>query len=192
MIAMPAPAPAPKPFMVVTRACGYMCDGIQGPNSHVVKRVGSSDGLFSTGRGPNRNGKSKFRGSRVVYTLSRRQVVSTAPQKVNVTVIDECGQRHDIVGDVGTNLLDLCHQHKLELEGACDATLACSTCHVIIDQENFDKLDEPEDEELDMLDLAFGLEDTSRLGCQVVLRPELEGMVFRIPSSVPPYITEGG
>lgn len=123
--------------------------------------------------------------------LTRRGLgASSGDDTVRVTVIDENGDRHDISGKTGTNLLDLCHHHKLELEGACDATLACSTCHVIIDQENFDKLDEPEDEELDMLDLAFGLEDTSRLGCQVELRPELEGMVFRIPSSIPPYISD--
>lgn len=118
----------------------------------------------------------------------RRGLVTTAgADTVRVTVIDENGDRHEISGKVGTNLLDLCHQHKLELEGACDATLACSTCHVIIDRENYDKLDEPEDEELDMLDLAFGLEDTSRLGCQVILRPDLDGMVFRIP---PPFYPE--
>lgn len=65
--------------------------------------------------------------------------------------------------------------------GACGGTLACSTCHVIVDQENFDKLEEPSEEELDMLDLAIGLEDTSRLGCQIEMCSELAGIRLAIP-----------
>ncbi len=61
--------------------------------------------------------------------------------------------------------------------------MACSTCHVIVEPSYFDKLEEPTDEENDMLDLAFGLEETSRLGCQVILSKELDGITVRLPSA---------
>ncbi|KAI8901481.1 2Fe-2S ferredoxin-type domain-containing protein, partial [Globomyces pollinis-pini] len=83
----------------------------------------------------------------------------------------------------GSNLLDIAHHHEIELEGACEGSLACSTCHLILDQEYYDKLEEPSDEENDMLDLAFGLTETSRLGCQICMTKELDGMKVQIPSA---------
>lgn len=69
--------------------------------------------------------------------------------------------------------------------GACEGTLACSTCHLILKQEDYDKLAEkPTDEELDMLDLAYELTDTSRLGCQVYLTKEFDGLEVRVPAGV--------
>ncbi|KAI8805984.1 2Fe-2S ferredoxin-type domain-containing protein, partial [Cladochytrium replicatum] len=100
-----------------------------------------------------------------------------------VTFITPEGEEKKLVGRVGESLLDLAHGNNVDLEGACEASLACSTCHVILDQKYFDMLDEPSDEENDMLDLAFGLTETSRLGCQVELKPELDGIVARIPSA---------
>ena len=67
----------------------------------------------------------------------------------------------------------------------CGGELACSTCHVILEQGLFDSLDEPDEEEVDMLDLAWGLEDTSRLCCQLKVGPHLEGAVFTLPED--PY-----
>ena len=67
--------------------------------------------------------------------------------------------------------------------GACGGSCACSTCHVIVeDPEMYDKMAEPDDDENDMLDLAFGLTETSRLGCQVKMSKELDGLVIRLPS----------
>lgn len=67
--------------------------------------------------------------------------------------------------------------------GACGGSCACSTCHVIVQNEDlYDKMPEPDDDENDMLDLAFGLTETSRLGCQVVMAPELDGLVVKLPS----------
>ena len=66
--------------------------------------------------------------------------------------------------------------------GACDHSLACSTCHVVLEQEVFAELEAVDDEEMDMLDLAFGLEDTSRLGCQVKVTKLLEGKKITLPS----------
>ena len=64
--------------------------------------------------------------------------------------------------------------------GACGGSCACSTCHVIV--ENAEKMDEPDDDENDMLDLAFGLTETSRLGCQVKMNKELDGLRVKLPS----------
>ncbi len=69
------------------------------------------------------------------------------------------------------------------MEGACGGSCACSTCHVIVvDEDKYDKMPEPEDDENDMLDLAFGLTETSRLGCQVKMTKELDGLVVKLPS----------
>ena len=67
----------------------------------------------------------------------------------------------------GDNILDIAHEYDVDLEGACEGSIACSTCHVILSPEHYDMLPEPGDDENDMLDMAFGLTDTSRLGCQV-------------------------
>eukprot|EP00127_Corallochytrium_limacisporum_P006420 Clim_evm10s227 gene=Clim_evmTU10s227 len=101
--------------------------------------------------------------------------------KVKVNWIDQDGDHVVVEADEGDTLLEVAHANGLDLEGACDGTLACSTCHVILEQEVFDKLEEPEDEELDMLDLAYGLTETSRLGCQIKVSKDLEGMTVKIP-----------
>lgn len=74
----------------------------------------------------------------------------------------------------------------MEIEGACGGELACSTCHVIFEEGDFDDVGEPGEEEEDMLDLAYGLEEgRSRLGCQVRIGKELDGKVIEIPED--PY-----
>ena len=68
-------------------------------------------------------------------------------------------------------------------KGACEGSLACSTCHVIVDPAWFKKLESPTEDEEDMLDLAFGLTQTSRLGCQIVMTDELDGLVVKLPAA---------
>jgi ferredoxin len=93
---------------------------------------------------------------------------------------------------LGTNLLTAAHANKIDLEGACEGSLACSTCHVIVeDPALFARLPEPDDDENDMLDLAFGLTETSRLGCQVVAAKELEGLTVRIPGATRNFAVDG-
>jgi ferredoxin len=70
----------------------------------------------------------------------------------------------------------------MPLEGTCEGQMACSTCHVIVAAEDFDRLPQASEEEEDMLDLAVGATRTSRLSCQIVLTPELDGLTVRLPS----------
>ncbi|KAF6840574.1 2fe-2s iron-sulfur cluster binding domain protein [Colletotrichum musicola] len=100
-----------------------------------------------------------------------------------VTFVDKDGDEHKIAVSAGDNLLDIAQDNDLEMEGACGGSCACSTCHVIVvDEELYDKMPEPEDDENDMLDLAFGLTETSRLGCQVTMTKELDGLRVKLPS----------
>ncbi|OAX77019.1 hypothetical protein ACJ72_08687 [Emergomyces africanus] len=104
-------------------------------------------------------------------------------EELNVTFIDKDGEKHDFQVAKGDNLLDIAQANDLEMEGACGGSCACSTCHVIVeDPDMYDKMEEPDDDENDMLDLAFGLTETSRLGCQVKMSAELDGLVVRLPS----------
>jgi ferredoxin len=77
------------------------------------------------------------------------------------------------------------------LEGACEASLACSTCHVYVDEPYFDLLPESEEGEEDMLDLATLLKINSRLGCQIILAKELEGMVVSLPAMTRNFYVDG-
>lgn len=84
--------------------------------------------------------------------------------------------------EIGLSVLEIAHKNGIDLEGACEGSLACSTCHVIIDENWFSKLDSPSEDEEDMLDLAFGLTETSRLGCQIIMDKHLDGLRVKIPS----------
>ena len=98
-----------------------------------------------------------------------------------VTFVDRDGTRIEIDAPVGLSLLELAHRNNIDIEGACEGSLACSTCHVIVDDEDFDRLQEPTEDEEDMLDLAFGLTRTSRLGCQIIVTEELDGLTVSLP-----------
>ncbi len=94
------------------------------------------------------------------------------------------GKVTEIDAPNGISLLEVAHKNDISLEGACEGSLACSTCHVIIeDQAMFDGLPEPTEDEEDMLDLAFGLTHTSRLGCQIMINDELDGLTVRLPEA---------
>jgi len=96
--------------------------------------------------------------------------------------IDRDDSRHEVEVPVGLSVMEAAHRNNIDLEGACEGSLACSTCHVIVDAAWFDKLDEPKEDEEDMLDLAFGLTRTSRLGCQIIMSEELDGLTVRLPA----------
>ncbi len=82
---------------------------------------------------------------------------------------------------IGLSILKVAHNNDIDLEGACEGSLACATCHVVLEEKIYNMLKEPEEAEEDMLDLAFGLTLTSRLGCQVILTKELNTMRVKLP-----------
>ena len=97
--------------------------------------------------------------------------------------IERDGTRKEVEAPIGSSILEIAHQNDIDLEGACEGSLACSTCHVIVEDEDFDRLAEPTEDEEDMLDLAFGLTHTSRLGCQIRMSNELDGLVVKLPAA---------
>ena len=89
----------------------------------------------------------------------------------------------EVDAPAGTNLLDLAQAHGQPLEGACEAAMACSTCHVIVDREDFDRLPPASEEEDDLLDLAAHVTRTSRLACQIMLNDDLDTLTVRMPGA---------
>ncbi|XP_074240746.1 ferredoxin-2, mitochondrial isoform X1 [Saimiri boliviensis] len=129
---------------------------------------------------------------------------------VNVVFVDRSGQRIPVSGRVGDNVLHLAQRHGVDLEeqpppdcaadlhplhfpplGACEASLACSTCHVYVSEDHLDLLPPPEEREDDMLDMAPLLQENSRLGCQIVLTRELEGAEFTLPKITRNFYVDG-
>lgn len=100
-----------------------------------------------------------------------------------VVFIIENDEEKTVEAPVGLSILEVAHQHKIDLEGACEGSLACATCHVIVDKDFYDQLDAPSEAEEDMLDLAFGLTRTSRLGCQIIISEKINGIRVRLPSA---------
>ncbi len=101
-----------------------------------------------------------------------------------ITFITRSGERADIDAPAGLSVMEIARDADLGIEGTCDGSLACATCHVVVDPAHMQRLTPASDEEEDMLDLAFGLRPTSRLGCQIVMTDELDGLVVRIPDDV--------
>jgi len=116
---------------------------------------------------------------------------------VNVTFINPDDSKTIIACRVGETLLQMAHRTGLEMEGACEGVCACSTCHVILEQELYDGLlDDMEDEclsedEEDMMDMAFGLTQTSRLGCQILVTNNMEGSIITIPKATRNFYVDG-
>jgi 2Fe-2S ferredoxin len=100
-----------------------------------------------------------------------------------MTFIERNGAAREVDAPAGLSVLEVAHKHGIDIEGACEGSLACSTCHVIVDAAWFPKLATPTEDEEDMLDLAFGLEKTSRLGCQIVITDALDGLVVKLPAA---------
>ena len=111
---------------------------------------------------------------------------------IKVTFRDSQGKDIKTVeANDGDDILSIAHEYDIDLEGACEGSIACSTCHVILEEDVFDQLEEPCDDENDMLDLAFGLTDTSRLGCQVHVTRNLDGLVVQLPSATRNMYVDG-
>ncbi len=101
---------------------------------------------------------------------------------VKVRFVTSGGDKVETQGEEGASLLVCGQAAGMPLEGTCEGQMACSTCQVIVAQEWFDRLPVASEEEEDMLDLAAGVERTSRLSCQIELAPDLDGLEVRIPA----------
>ncbi|XP_078530877.1 ferredoxin-2, mitochondrial isoform X2 [Lissotriton helveticus] len=120
-----------------------------------------------------------------------RQEAEPSAEEINVVFVDRSGQRIPVRGKLGENVLYLAHRYDIDLEGACEASLACSTCHVYVSEEYHSKLPDPDEREEDMLDMAPLLQENSRLGCQVILTKDLEGAVFTLPKITRNFYVDG-
>ncbi len=100
-----------------------------------------------------------------------------------IVFIDRDGTEREVDAPLGLSVLEVAHRSGIDIEGACEGSLACSTCHVIVDPEWYELLKDATEDEEDMLDLAFNLSKTSRLGCQIIITEELDGLTVRLPAA---------
>jgi len=102
---------------------------------------------------------------------------------VSVNFITSEKEKIIVEGEIGKTILQIAHENKIGLEGACEGGVACGTCHVIFEESMFKKLKPPTQREEDTLDLVFNVQPTSRLACQVLLTKELENANIILPKS---------
>ncbi|XP_076148269.1 ferredoxin-2, mitochondrial [Alosa pseudoharengus] len=144
-------------------------------------------GTLDRFRTPNRNLQTSI----TRYHIEDHTNAEDPEDVVNVVYVDRSGQRIPVKAKVGDNALYLAHKHGIELEGACEASLACSTCHVYVNGDYCDKLPDPDEREDDMLDMAPMLQENSRLGCQIILTKELDGMELTLPKVTRNFYVDG-
>ena len=94
------------------------------------------------------------------------------------------GKQHDVSVDEGVTVMEAGRDASLGIEGTCGGCLSYATCHVIVDPDWFAKTGGPSEDEEDMLDLAFGLTETSRLGCQIEMSDALDGLRLTVPEDM--------
>lgn len=110
---------------------------------------------------------------------------------VNVTFITKDGKAVKVRGKIGDNVLYLAHRYEIPMEGACEASLACTTCHIYVKSDHGRLLPEATEKEEDLLDMAPFLKENSRLGCQIVLTKELDGIVLELPKATRNFYVDG-
>lgn len=116
-----------------------------------------------------------------LYSMTSTVGQDDDKKTVPITYVQADGTSKTVDAEIGMNLMNVAHENDIELEGACGGELACSTCHLIFEKEIYDTLPKMEEEEEDMLDLAFEVTDTSRLGCQILVKESFAGMTVKIP-----------
>ena len=99
---------------------------------------------------------------------------------IKITVVDREGVPHELIAptDMNMNLMEVCKSYELAVKGTCGGMAMCASCHCYIDSAH--ELNAPSDDEEDMLDQAFFVEDNSRLGCQIFMKPEYDGLMVRL------------
>jgi ferredoxin len=116
-------------------------------------------------------------------SLKRFSSSSSSGPTVPIQWVLADGSSKTVQAQVGRTLLEAAHDHDIPLEGACEGSLACSTCHVILQDKVYSSLEEASDAENDMLDMAYGLTCTSRLGCQIHVTEHMSGAVVTLPKA---------
>lgn len=113
-------------------------------------------------------------------------VAKTLGEDVTVTFLRPDSKRITVKAPEGKSLYDVVIDNNVDIDGfgACNGTLCCTTCQLIFKQADYEKVGEPSEEELDMLDLAYVLSPTSRLGCRVILKKELDPLEVEVPASI--------
>ncbi len=99
---------------------------------------------------------------------------------INITVIDRNGEPHqlEVPTDISLNLMEVCKSYELPVKGTCGGMALCSSCHFYLESDHI--LQEPTEDEENMLDMAFFVEDNSRLGCQIKVHNDLDGLIIRL------------
>ncbi|MEM8582986.1 MAG: 2Fe-2S iron-sulfur cluster-binding protein [Bacteroidota bacterium] len=99
---------------------------------------------------------------------------------ISITVVDRQGKPHELAAPTGMNmnLMEVCKAYELPVKGTCGGMALCSTCHCYVLSEH--ELPEPSEDEEDMLDQAFFVEDNSRLGCQLRIAEALNGLKVQL------------
>ena len=98
-----------------------------------------------------------------------------------ITFIDRSGAEKTVEAPNGLSVMEVAIDNDVDIEAACEGSLACATCHMVLDPDWYEKLDPPSEDEEDMLDLAFGLTKTSRLTCQIRVSEALDGLRVSLP-----------
>lgn len=104
-----------------------------------------------------------------------------------MTFIEKNGNAREVEAPNGLSVMEISHKHGIDIEGACGGCLACATCHVVVHPDWYAKLADKKEDEEDMLDLAFDLKKTSRLGCQILMSDALDGIIIALPGAPLPW-----
>jgi ferredoxin len=99
---------------------------------------------------------------------------------IKVNIIDREGKAHELDAptDMNMNIMEICKSYELPVEGTCGGMALCASCQVYLESDT--SLPEQSDAELAMLDQAFHVKDNSRLGCQIRITNEIDGITLRL------------
>jgi ferredoxin len=119
--------------------------------------------------------------------------IDARPENIKVIFVTKDGEKIQVMGKEGERAMYLAHRKGIDMEGACEASLACTTCHVYVETEDdhWDKLPEATETEEDLLDMAPFLAPNSRLGCQIIITPEIDGIELRLPRATKNFYVDG-
>uniref|UniRef100_A0A8C6Y073 2Fe-2S ferredoxin-type domain-containing protein n=1 Tax=Naja naja TaxID=35670 RepID=A0A8C6Y073_NAJNA len=147
-------------------------------NLEMDARVEDSKGHIPSSEGPPLNSP--------LGSFAETNRESAQVDHVRLHFINRDGEKYSVSAKEGESLLEVVIKQNINIDGfgACEGTLSCSTCHLIFEKAAFQQLGEISDDELDMLDLAYGLTDTSRLGCQVCVKKWMDGLTVQVPTEV--------